>query len=193
MGFDEERVELTHAGVRRRTQAAKARDVVGDVEVFRVGDVDGCRADGELGVKIVVRHVQPAICALRVQPRRPLHRAREVAVCGVERRFPHLTELVQQIGDCRFVGLVVEEDDYPLLGENHACQGRPVVESHGNLGWDVGELCETRVFERSGEVVGVHVVAVADEDGDDVVWVDFDPVGDFGEVRLGGAGVEEVA
>ena len=91
------------------------------------------------------------------------------------------------------VGVVVEEDDDALVGQDHFGEGGPVREGHGDFGGGVGVGGEAGGLERGGEVADADVVAVADQDGHDVVGVGFHPAGDVGEIGLGGAGVEEVA
>ena len=109
--------------------------------------------------KIVVRHVHPLLRLRAIDPRRPLLRAWETAICGRKGGFPHLGELVEDVGDFGLVGVVVHEDDDALASQDHGAEGGPGGDVHGDLRGDVGELGEARGFEGGG------VVAYADEVG----------------------------
>jgi len=91
------------------------------------------------------------------------------------------------------VGVVVHENHDALLREDELRECGPVVNAHGNFGGDIGPFCKSGGFEGLGIVAHADEIGVADEDGDDVVGVGGDPLGDVCEVFLGGARIEEVA
>lgn len=119
--------------------------------------------------------------------------AGEGAVRGREGRFPHLAELVEDVGHGGLVGFVVHEDDGPFAGEDQFGKGGPVVDGERDVRRDVGVSAQAAVFDGTGVVSDVDEIAVAEEDGDDVVGVGLDPRGHVAEVGFDGAGVEEVA
>lgn len=141
----------------------------------------------------MVGHVQPVLCIGRRQTRRPLNGTREVPVSGRERRLPHLGEFVHEPWCFGLVGLVVHKNDRPLAGKNHARQGWPVFQGHGNLGRRVDQILQSGALNGLGEVAWCNVVKIADEDADHIVRVCFDPLRNRGQIVLQRTHVEEVA
>ena len=73
----------------------------------------------------MVSHVHPLLSLLALQAWWSLLRARETPICRRKRRFPHLRELVEDVGDGSLVGVVVHEDDDALAGEDHCAEWWP--------------------------------------------------------------------
>ena len=104
-----------------------------------------------------------------------------------------MAELVHDVRNSGVVGLVVHEHDDPCASQDHFRKRGPVVQAHGNLGWIVDVVNETRILNRSGVVSNIDIVAVDDQDGDDVVRVCLYPFSDGGELRLKGTSIEDLA
>lgn len=124
---------------------------------------------------------------------RTLDCAWEGPVSRIERRFPHVDEFIEDVGDTGLVGLVVHEDYDPGGAEDHATQLGPVFEGHRVLGRGIHEWQQPGFFNRSGEVAHSAVVRVPDENGDDIVGVSVDPRRNVGEIGDHGSGIEDVA
>lgn len=141
----------------------------------------------------MVRHIQPLPCLSVADTRGSLHRARKTAVSRRERRLPHLAELVEDIRYDSLIGFIVHEDDGTFACQYQFRKRRPVVDGQGDSRRDVGVSAQTAVFDWSCVVAYIDEVAVADEDGDDIVGVVLDPGGHGAEIGFYGANVEEVA
>lgn len=101
------------------------------------------------------------------------------------------------------VEVVVDKGHNALLLDQHLPKSGPVCELHGGLRGLVDVFVESGGSDGSIEVGGrdkrvaigvfVFVVVIAEDDGNDVERMCFDPCHDFLQVVLDGAGVEEIA
>lgn len=152
-------------------QRAVARGIVRFVQEVLVGDQKRDAEEVDVVIEVVVRHVQVGFRVGIAEVGRALGGAREGAVGGIEGRFPHLAEFVEDPWVCGLVGVVVHEDHDALSAQDHAGERGPVVERHGDLRGDVGVVLEAGLFEEGYVVVDFGVVAVSEEDGDYVEGV----------------------
>ncbi len=76
------------------------------------------------------------------------------------------------------------------MRKDHRAEGRPGGDAHGDLRRDVGILGEAAGFKRRSVIANANEVAVADEEGDDVVGVGLYPGGNVCKILLRGACVE---
>lgn len=104
----------------------------------------------------------------------------EAGICRGKWSFPHLAELIKDIGDLGLIGIVVHEHDHALLCENHLRQGRPVIETHGYLPRHVQISRNAGLLDWSGEIAYPDKVGIADNDSNNIVKVVSDPSRDFG-------------
>ncbi|KAH6609599.1 hypothetical protein Trco_002945, partial [Trichoderma cornu-damae] len=149
--------------------------------------------DVELGVEVVVHQVEPVLGRVGGQVRRALDRAGKRPVGGIKGRLPHLGELVHEPGVGRLVGLVVEEHDDAAAADDHVLQRGPVVQAHGEDGGHEGVLEDARLLDKGHVERRVRVVAVAQQDGDDVVGMRVHPLHHLPQPVGDGPGVEQVA
>ena len=180
--------------------AARVELAVGVVELRGVGDeerlvggaCDGAELDGD--VEVVVGDVHEVLVGfLRVESRRALDGAGEVHVLGRERRFPHVRELLHDVGHRVLVGVVVHKHDNAIVVEDHLAERGPLVFVLGDVFRCVEVLGDSGVLDRRHEVFDEGEVGVADEHGDDFERVLLQPADDLLELGLESAGVEKVA
>ena len=180
--------------------AARIEFAVGVVELRGVGDKerlvggtrDGAELDGD--VQVVVGDVHEVLVGLlRIESRRALDGAGEVHVLRREGRFPHVRELLHDVGHGVLVGVVVHEHDDAVVVEDHLAEGGPLVFVLGDEFGRVEVLGDSGVLDRGHEVFDEGEVGVADEHGNDFEGVLLQPADDLLEFGLKGAGVEEVA
>ena len=164
---------------------------VGLVQERRVGNQEVDAGQVDVQVEVVVGHVHAIVRVLRAQPGRPLHGAGEVGVGGRKRRLPHLGELVHQPRIGGLVGLVVHKDDGALAGQDHAGQGGPIAQRHGDLGRRVHVVDQTGALDDRREVSGRHVVVITNQNGHYVVWMGAQPLGDGDEIVLQGPNIQQ--
>ena len=135
-----------------------------------------------LSIKVVIRQIHPLFRIRLLEVWWPLLRAGKIGVGGTEWGFPDLAEFIQDVGDLGLVGVVIHEYDCPLLREDELGQRGPVVNAHGDFGRGVSPFRQARGFEGLGVVAHANEIRVTDEDGDNVVRVCGDPLGDVCEV-----------
>lgn len=131
---------------------------------------------------------------LRVSyPRWPLHGTRERLVRGVEGRLPHLREFVQDVRYGGLVSAVIHEDDGALVAQDQLFERRPIGQVHGDDGRHVGVCQQAGRLDGADEVLHSRVVAVGNEDRNNLVPIRREPGRDIGEVGFGHAAVQQVA
>ncbi|KUI74277.1 hypothetical protein VM1G_11956 [Cytospora mali] len=175
-----------------QAQAAVARDVVGLVELRDVRDEDGGAEDGDVGVQVVVGQVEHCLALGHRQAVGPLDGAREGLVRRVERRLPHVAELVDPPGISRLVGHIVEEYDDARVVDDHLGQRRPGRHVHGLERRRVDVVQDARLVDVGGVQVRRRVIAVLEQDGHDVEAVRCHPVLYIYEPVRDTAGIEDV-
>lgn len=184
---------FTGTVIRHKAQTPKASDVIRFVQQDGIRHQDTSTRELDLDVQIMVRHIQHLARHAIVDTRRPVDGAGKRAVRRREGGFPHVAELVEDVGNSGLIGFVIHEDDGALAGQDKLRQSGPVVGGEPGFGGDVGVFAQAAVFDGMGVVAYVDEVAVADEDCDDVVGVGADPGRHVAEVGFDGAGVEEGA
>lgn len=176
--------------------AARVELAVGVVELRGVGDEeglvggarDGAELDGD--VQVVVGDVHEVVVGLlRIEARRALDGAGEVHVLRREGRFPHVRELLHDVGHGVLVGVVVHEHDDAVVVQDHLAERGPLVFVLGDELGRVEVLGDPRVFDRGHEVFDEGEVGVADEHGDDFEGVFLQPADDLLELGLESTGV----
>lgn len=124
---------------------------------------------------------------------RALNGARECAVHGVKGRLPHLRELIHEPWVGRLVGLVVEEHDNAAAVEDEILQRGPVLYAHGK---DSGHICvleDARLLDIGHVDRWVRVVAVLQQNRDDVVGMGVHPLVHLAQPFVDGAGIQQIA
>ncbi len=104
--------------ISHKAQTPKASDVIRLVQQDGIRHQDTIPRELDLDVQIMVRHIQHLARHAIVNTRRPVDGAGEGAVRGRERGFPHVAELVEDVGNGGLVSFVIHEDDGALAGQD---------------------------------------------------------------------------
>lgn len=145
-------------------------------------------------VEVVVGKVHQIISGgLLVKIRGTLSGAREGTVGGREGSFPHVSELIKEVGVLCLVCIVIHEGDNTLLRQNHLRKGRPLVQTHRNVWRLIEVVSQVGLLENVAVVSGLDEIAVDDQEGHDIVRMVANPGGDFVELAEISSGIEEVA
>ena len=116
----------------------------------------------------------------------------ERAIGGIKGSLPHLSELVENPWIGGLVCFVVHEEHDSLSAENHAGEGRPIVQRHGDLGWYVCVILKTRFFDEGNVFVDFGIISIAEQNGNDVKGMCLHPIVDFAKIRCNRTGVQYV-
>ena len=123
----------------------------------------------------MIREVQSIWRILRAEPWRPLDGAGERVVGGIEWRFPHLREFVEDPWYLGLISIIVHEEHYALAAEDHGGESGPVFKGHGDLWGRVDELGDAGGLDGCDVFGHWNVVSVLDDDTDYVVWMSLHP------------------
>lgn len=149
--------------------------------------------DGHFRVEVVVGEVHHILGLLNGQVVRPLRDAGEVLVHRVKGSLPHVAELINPPRVGRLVGHIIQQKDHAGIEDDHLGQGGPGGQVHGLVGRSVNVVQDARRVDVVYVQVRRRVIAVLEQDCDNVKTVGRNPVLDFGEPVCDGASVEDVA
>jgi len=102
-------------------------------------------------------------------------------------------EFVKDVGIFHLVGVVVHEDNYTLLRQDHFGESRPLVEAHRDIRRLIQVVGQVGLLEDLTVVTRLDEVAVDNEEGHDIVGVVADPIADFVELLEVSTSVQKVA
>lgn len=91
------------------------------------------------------------------------------------------------------VRIVVHEEYYTLVVEDHGREGWPVVDAHWDFGWFVGELYEASAFDEWHILRHRFVVTIFEQYGDDIIGMLGYPIIDCAKIVRDRTSVQYVA